>query len=633
MFAEPIRSEYRGLQVGDVFQAVRRSLGLVSLEVLTPHELVHSLRRNKVPFLSLAADPLHPRSGDRAAADVSFDPSVRALLDSAEFVAAVADDRGKFSGPHAEYLELESAWSRVGIPCICFKSAGIAPSFPYTSDNVDILVQPHHIQEARRVLLGLDYIELRNAEEPDKWLFRRFRAGQSVSAIHLHARVGWDQGFMLEPELWKRVRQSTDDPSTCVPGPEDAVLINLAHGLIENKNLSMHDLLKVRYALRCNPIDWEYLDRVARERGWLLCLHLGLALTAHLETRLFDESSIPRSELARFQHTLRSCGWLAPYWRTLEERDPDMPFAISFWTSKRLFFTKVWCDRHVMLGAKGPSTILSLARGFKQKSGIRPQNSMLLALSGADGSGKSTQAAALADALTTCAIRSKRVWTRVGSTPLLYALHRLRYRLHRRGEYAPVNDLGMQRQPGGHGSYHRSGYSLALWLVAVMFDYGARLQYLRWRLLRGDVVLADRYLCDAQVEFALRLPNRPRLAAALVHMLRWAAPRADREYLIRVDPALSDRRDPPLPNEPDRETVCAAYDRVALERTMHVVDGNRDLEIVASEVVHDALTLYMGRFRPLGNAPFFENDWQLNPAQSWTRALLSRFAGTDRPSL
>lgn len=631
MFAEPISSEYQGLEVGDVIQAVRRSLGLVSLEVLTPGELVHTLRRNKVPFLSLSINSVALRGEDGASAEVASDPGA-SLLDSSEFLAAVADDLDRYSGPHSEYLEVASAWSRVGIPCICFKSAGIAPSFPYTSDNVDILVHPHHIEEARRVLLGLDYIELRNAEEPAKWLFRRFRAGRSVSAIHLHARVGWEEGFMLEPHLWKRAGPSADDPMTWVPGPEDAVLINLAHGLIENKDISLHDLLKVRYALRGGPIDWDYMDRVARERGWLLCLHLGLALIAHLEERLFDESSIPPRERARFEHTVRSCRWLAAYWRGLEGRKPEMPFAISFWASKRLFFTKVWCDRHLTLAEKGPRTILSLARGFKQKSGIRPQSGMLLALSGADGSGKSAQADALTEAFTTCAIRSRRVWTRVGSTPLLSALHRLRHRLHQSQRYAMADGGEMQRQTEGYGAYRRSGYSLGVWLAAVLFDYGTRLQYLRWRLLRGDVVLADRYLCDAHVEFAMRLPNSPRLAAALMRLLHSAAPRADREYLIRVDPTLSDHRDPPLPGEPDRETVCATYDRVALDCAMQVVDGNRDLEVVASEIVHDALTLYMGRFRPLGNVPFFENDWQLNPTTSWRRAIMFRLPGTNRPS-
>jgi len=632
MFAEPISSEYHGFQVGDVFQAVRRSLGLVSLEVLTPRELAHALRRNKVPFLSLSSAPVYLRGEDGAALEVAPDPGAHALLDSPEFVAAVADDRARYTDPHSEYVEVASAWSRLGIPCICFKSAGIAPSFPYTSDNVDLLVQPHHIEEARRVLLGLDYIELRNAEEPDKWLFRRFRAGKSVSAIHLHARVGWAEGFMLEPDLWKRACQSVDDPMTWVPGREDVVLINLAHGLIENKNISLHDLLKVRYALRRSVIDWDYMDRVARERGWLLCLHLGLALISHLEERLFDEPSIPPNERARFEHTVQSCRWLAAYWRELGAREPEMPFAISFWTSKRLFFTKVWCDRHLTLAAKVPSTILSLARGFKQKSGIRPQPAMLLALSGADGSGKSAQADALTGAFTTCAIRSQQVWTRAGSTPLLYALHRLRHRLRRGRRHGMAGSGGMQRQTKGYGPYRRSGYSLALWLVVVVLDYVARLQYLRWRLLRGNVVLADRYLCDAQVEFAMRLPHSPRLAAALMRMLLWAAPRPDREYLIRVDPKVSDRRDPPLPGEPNREMVCAAYDRVALGCAMQVVDGNRDLEVVASEVVHDALTLYMVRFRPLGNIPFFANGWQLNPRESWTRLIVSRLPGANRPS-
>jgi hypothetical protein len=436
---------------------------------------------------------------------------------------------------------------------------------------------------------------------------------------------------MLEPDLWKRARQSVDDPMTWVPGLEDAVLINLAHGLIENKDLSLHDLLKVRYALRRGAIDWDYIDRVARERGWLLCLHLGLALIAHLEERLFDEPSVPASERARFEHTVQSCRWLAAYWRELEAREPEMPFAISFWISKRLFFTKVWCDRHLALAAKGPSTILA-GTWFQAEVGDPAAACHVAGTERSRRQRKSAQADALTDAFTTCAIRSQQIWTRAGSTPAPCLAP-----VASSPPPRPEAGHGRQRRNAaadkGYGSYRRSGYALALWLVVVMFDYVARLQYLRWRLLRGNVVLADRYLCDAQVEFAMRLPHSPRLAATLIRMLRWAAPRPDREYLIRVDPKLSDHRAPPLPGEPDRETVCAAYDRIALGYAMQVVDGNRDLEVVASEVVHDALTLYMGRFRPLGNVPFFANDWQLNPRESWTRAIVSWLPGpTDRLS-
>ena len=57
-----------------------------------------------------------------------------------------------------------------------------------------------------------------------KWLFRRFVGGRNVSMIHLHARVAWDEGFLLEEELWHRAHPAPDDAWVRVPGREDVVV-------------------------------------------------------------------------------------------------------------------------------------------------------------------------------------------------------------------------------------------------------------------------------------------------------------------------------------------------------------------------------------------------------------------------
>src|SRR5918911_1613859 len=291
------------LDAAELLRIVRRSLDLGTGDC--ERDLLGVLRRNKVPLLSLAGDAravggLRPMEGKDDAGAAPRPPageiSARAdlaLLQSAAFRAALEEDRAAYAQFHSEYVQLAQAWARAGVRCICFKSAGIAPSFPYTSDNVDVLVPAQGVAESRRILLDLRYVEMTNTEEPLKWLFRRFHAGRNVSLIHLHAQVGWDAGFMLEDEIWARARPSADDPWTWVPGREDAVLINVAHALIENKALSLHDLVKIRYALSGGAIDWAYLDRVAAERGWRDCLHLGLLLVAHLEEQLSLRSTVP----------------------------------------------------------------------------------------------------------------------------------------------------------------------------------------------------------------------------------------------------------------------------------------------------------------------------------------------------
>src|SRR5205823_442021 len=100
------------------------------------------------------------------------------------------------------------------------KSAGNEPSFPYTSDNIDVLVRPAQGPTAREVLRRLGYVELRNIEEPHKFLFRKFHGGRCVSAIHVHEEVAWLVGFLDDDALWERARQAPDDPAVTVPSPE-----------------------------------------------------------------------------------------------------------------------------------------------------------------------------------------------------------------------------------------------------------------------------------------------------------------------------------------------------------------------------------------------------------------------------
>src|SRR5438132_9685101 len=185
------------------------------------------------------------------------------------------------------------------------------------------------------------------------------------------------------------------------------------------------------------------------------------------------------------------------------------PRFLELWTMRKvLFFAKLWRDRHLAPSRKPAQAVLALARGLKQRSGLHLQNSMLIALSGVDGSGKSSQACALRDAFAAGHVRSRIAWTRIGDTPGLHLLRSARKRYDQR--------TGTTTQR----TFSRTGWRLVLWALLASADYAAWLQYVRWRLWRGDVVIADRYLCDFEVELGIRLGNEPHLAALLPRVLR-----------------------------------------------------------------------------------------------------------------
>ena len=126
------------------------------------------------------------------------------LFRTPEFDRTRAEEAAEYGRLRAEFEIVRRAWESEGIACLTLKSVGAPPDFPYKSGNLDLLVSPDRGASARRILSRLGYVELRNCEEPNKFLFRRFRSGSAVCDIHLHLRIEWRVSFLFEDQVWRR---------------------------------------------------------------------------------------------------------------------------------------------------------------------------------------------------------------------------------------------------------------------------------------------------------------------------------------------------------------------------------------------------------------------------------------------
>lgn len=137
-----------------------------------------------------------------------------------------------------------------------------------------------------------------------------------------------------------------------------------------------------------------------------------------------------------------------------------------------------------------------------------PGRGAVIAVSGLDGAGKSTQISALSDALTSVGLQPVVLWHRISygralvliAAPAKLALAALR-RLHRRSaSAAPTSSVPVTSpapSPGRPGS--------ALWpLVVTLVHVLSAGPVTRWHLRRGRVVLRDRYVLDSLVHLAHR---------------------------------------------------------------------------------------------------------------------------------
>jgi len=165
----------------------------------------------------------------------------------------------------------------------------------------------------------------------------------------------------------------------------------------------------------------------------------------------------------------------------------------------------------------------------------------LLALSGIESSGKSTQRALLVDYLRTRGIEPVCIWSRPGYSSRL----RVGKRLLRALRGAKPRD----RAPKGPGRYPRRAANLGhplkrwSWLTLALLDL-LWLHAVRLRLARalGQTLVADRYLLDSLVDFRVYFPDDRVEERWLCRLWRTLAVRPDAAFCLLVPAEESMRR-------------------------------------------------------------------------------------------
>ena len=573
-----------------------------------PAALVKWCHRNKFPLLAI----------ESGAPDW--------LREGQPFRDALAAERASYELQRSEYVIVRDAWLERGIPCLMIKSAGNAPSFPHTSDNIDILVPPPQGEAARDMLRDLGYVELRHIEEPQKYLFRRFQAGQSVSAIHVHEQVGWLVGFMDEAALWARLRPSSDDLEVNIPSPEDAVLINLAHACYENKVLRFNDIIRIRYALRTSgaAFDWAYLERVARSRGWLDGLAFMVLAYDHLEGLLFGDRLLPKEQRERFAHIAAADRYTVRRLREIRAIEtPALPLDLSYPYCKWLYYRKILGDPQISRPRRWHDVVTTFQHGVREKTGVRPQPGMTITVSGPDGTGKTTHAQALVATLRFCGIRTDYVWNRGGSTGLLKGASHLRRLLggQEAATASPHEDSVTRRSRRLRHPALRFAWS---WLVAA-----DQVAIYFWRVQlparRGRVVVADRYAYDTAAEMDATLPREARWSRLAIRAMLSLVPRPDAAFVLAVPQAVAEqrRRDEVWSADPAAERD--RYDTLAADHRLKVIANDGTFAEANDGIFREVMFEYMAGFATPLNALLGCNPSQKNrPDEVWRRAEVRR---------
>ena len=208
----------------------------------------------------------------------------------------------------------------------------------------------------------------------------------------------------------------------------------------------------------------------------------------------------------------------------------------------------------------------------------------LIAFSGIDGAGKSTQIDRLSDALCLEGYKPKYLWTRGGYTGPFNALKSLVRKV-----------MGKKAIPSGRTEAREKilgkSWVRSVWLNLAMLDlalvYGV---YVRWLGLTGETVVADRYLKDTWIDFSLNFPGSNFDRWPLWKFLEFVTPKPDHAFMLLIPVEESSRRGK-LKNEPfpDSAEVLGQrleyYQRFSREGHGLVIDCMRSIDEISNEIV------------------------------------------------
>jgi thymidylate kinase len=441
--------------------------------------------------------------------------------------------------------------------------------------------------------------------------------------------VGWDAEFH-ERAIWDGIRLASDDREVIVPSREDAVLINAAHALYENKEIRLYDLEKIRSQWSLE-LDWEYMEGVARRRGWLDGLWFALLVCQKLERVLYGYRTVSADVVERWEWGLQQYPVQYEYWLRVKKRPLSLPLRLSFAFSKLLYYKKLLRDEHDTPRERVRNVIRTLAWGIKQKSGIRPQPGRLIAISGMDGTGKTAQARALSEAMTTSEVINRVVWTRAGCSPLYRTLRRIvgaQQAVHPMTEHHSSPTGVPIANPSVAAPLPRAPWIRTAWALANALDLALVYQWkVRLPLLTGKVVIADRYTADAAVEIARRTGADDPSMVAAARLLSALAPRPDASYLLDAPAEIAAFRSADPEDVSDLHRQRVLYRRAADAGKLHVLDATGDFSDVSERLVRHALREYEDNFATFTNGLFLSNPEQLNANEPLS---LSRAPAAER---
>jgi thymidylate kinase len=319
--------------------------------------------------------------------------------------------REKLTWP-MEYRAASQALEAQGIQMCLTKTYG---PFPFWSGNIDSIVLEKDIRDAARTLESVGFVRLPWADEPHKLLFKRFKGGRPVISLHLHSRIAWDATYIHGEDAIRNNRLIDVDSKIRTINDGALVAAILAHAFIENRSVRLNDLLIVGETTKRSGAAIDEAAKIAKGMGW--GREFSLAVAAFLEA----DDALKRSSGAGLLSDLPGIAnapredVLAKSIRRRIRRAHSFPITLPLPPTKGLLMKRIYARDEM----PGYDTGLSRVRFFLGNYAARRLGSNfvkggIIAISGPDGSGKSTVARGVSDLAREMGVDFRVYWSRYG---------------------------------------------------------------------------------------------------------------------------------------------------------------------------------------------------------------------------
>jgi dTMP kinase len=208
----------------------------------------------------------------------------------------------------------------------------------------------------------------------------------------------------------------------------------------------------------------------------------------------------------------------------------------------------------------------------------------LIALSGIDRAGKSTQIALLTDYLRSMGKPPLFFWSRGGYTGNFLALKQFFRKIFKKS--LPRAGQSEARQKAFEKPFIRNLW-LALAICDLILIYGL---YFRLMIFRGKVVVADRYIWDTWIDFRINFSDAKIDRWPLWKALKRLSPKPDVNFMFLIPVAESLRRSKlkkePFPDSKDiLDRRLVLYQQLTKQFDFHIIDGLQPVEDIQRKII------------------------------------------------